>query len=58
VVSQPPRAFKLDRNGVTARLLKRHYRRVARVCGHPVLLARGARARPAPPDPPACVVRT
>jgi hypothetical protein len=45
---QAPPAFGLDKGGATGQLLARHYTRVARVCGHPLLLARGARARPAP----------
>jgi hypothetical protein len=45
---QAPPAFGLDKGGATGRLIARHYTRVARVCGHPLLLARGARARPAP----------
>jgi hypothetical protein len=48
VRAQPTTAFGLDRSGATARLLRRHYRRVARLCGHPVLLERGAGARPDP----------
>ena len=55
---QKPRAFKLDRSGATALLLQRHYRQVGRVCGRPVLLARGAKARPAPARVPPCEVRT
>jgi hypothetical protein len=54
---QSPHAFGLDPLGVTRRLLTRNYRRVATVCGHPLLLARGARAKPPPPrypTPAAC----
>jgi hypothetical protein len=43
------RAFGLDRDGATARLLAAHYRRVGNVCGFNILLARGATAAPAPP---------
>ncbi|MBX5469426.1 MAG: hypothetical protein IRZ21_05955 [Thermoleophilaceae bacterium] len=42
------RSLGIDRRGTTARLLAAHYRQVATVCGHAILLARGARARPAP----------
>ncbi|MEA2468051.1 MAG: hypothetical protein QOJ57_2177 [Thermoleophilaceae bacterium] len=45
---QSTRAFGLDRSGATKRLVARNYTRVATVCGHPLLLARGASARPAP----------
>jgi hypothetical protein len=41
----------LDASGATNRLLVAHYRKVATVCGDPVLLARGAAAAPAPPGP-------
>lgn len=51
---QGPRAFSLDSNGATGRLLRREYRAVGRVCGHKVLLARGARAQPPPPDARSC----
>jgi hypothetical protein len=51
---QGTRAFRLDRDGVTKRLLTLHYRRFATVCGSRLLLARGAAARPAPPGHPAC----
>lgn len=46
VEAQTPRSFGLDRSGETARLLEREYRRAARVCGLPVLLARSAGPRP------------
>jgi hypothetical protein len=46
--AQGARSFGLDRSGATRRLLTEHYRRVATVCGTKVLLARGARALPAP----------
>jgi hypothetical protein len=52
---QGDRAFGLDRTGVLRHLLGRDYRRVATVCGRPVLLARGAQARPAPPGATDCV---
>jgi hypothetical protein len=45
-----PHEFGLDRNGTTKRLLARHYRTVANVCGSELLLARGARVGPAPAD--------
>lgn len=48
VEAQATTAFGLDRSGATARLIARHYRRVARPCGRPVLLARNAGARPDP----------
>jgi hypothetical protein len=48
VEAQRPRSFGLDRSGETARLLARYYRRAARPCGRPVLLARSAGARPDP----------
>ena len=54
---QGDRAFGMDRSGVLRRLLTRDYRRVATVCGRPVLLARGARARPAPPGATRCTAR-
>jgi hypothetical protein len=47
-------AFGLDASGATRRLLSRHYRRVATVCGTPLLLARSARALPAPSGSLAC----
>jgi hypothetical protein len=43
-----PGDYGLDPAGRTAALLRRDYRRVARVCGTPILLARGSRARAAP----------
>lgn len=46
---QPFRSFGLDRSGATRRLVAANYRRVGRVCGHSVLLARGAQAKPPPP---------
>jgi hypothetical protein len=49
VRAQGPRSFRLDRSGATKRLLARHYRQVAVVCGTPVLLERGAPARPPQP---------
>lgn len=45
---QHPSAFGLDKDGVTRRLLARDYRRVATVCGHPLLLARGVQERSVP----------
>lgn len=57
VKADRPRAFQLDKSGVTNRLLQTHYRRVATVCGFPVLLARGAVAAPAPP-PVGCAPRS
>ena len=42
------RAFGLDGSGATQRLLTSHYRLAGTVCGERVLLARGARALPAP----------
>ncbi|MEA2413141.1 MAG: hypothetical protein QOC77_3702 [Thermoleophilaceae bacterium] len=48
VQADRPRAFGLDKSGVTKRLLHAHYRRVATVCGFPVLLERGAATAPAP----------
>jgi hypothetical protein len=50
---QSTRGFGLDRSGATLRLLHRHYRRFATVCGHPLLLERGAAARPTSAGPPA-----
>jgi hypothetical protein len=41
-------SFGLDRSGATNALLLKHYRRVTKVCGFPVLLERGAGAGPAP----------
>lgn len=49
-----PNAFDLDASRATRRLLDKHYRHVATVCGTPLLLARGARALPAPGGPFAC----
>lgn len=51
VRQQPTGAFGLDPSGSIRRSLRRHYRVVAHVCGRPVLLARGAPARPAPAVP-------
>ena len=48
VRAQGARSFGLDRSGETRRLLRQHYRQVATVCGTKLLLARGARALPAP----------
>ena len=48
VTWQRDSAFGLDRSGLLRRVLARHYRRVATVCGRPILLADGAPARPAP----------
>jgi hypothetical protein len=45
-------SFGFDPRGRTAALLARRYRTVARVCGTPILLARGAPARPAPAAAP------
>jgi 4-amino-4-deoxy-L-arabinose transferase-like glycosyltransferase len=49
-----PKEFGLDASGATRRLLAQHYRRVATVCGTPLLLARAARTLPAPGGPFAC----
>jgi hypothetical protein len=51
---QPTHAFGLDRNGATKRLVARDYQRVATLCGHPLYLARGATARPAPAGSEGC----
>lgn len=48
VKAQSTKRWGLDRSGETARLLRLHYRRVARTCGIPVLLARDAGPRPEP----------
>lgn len=45
---QHTKAFGLDRSGATKRLVATNYRRVATVCGHSLMLARGASARPIP----------
>jgi 4-amino-4-deoxy-L-arabinose transferase-like glycosyltransferase len=45
-------AFAVDPTGATRRLLHANYRRVAKICGQPLWLARGARALPAPPGQP------
>ncbi|MEA2427020.1 MAG: hypothetical protein QOF37_648 [Thermoleophilaceae bacterium] len=50
---QHHRAFNQDRDGKTKLLIEAHYRRVATVCGRPVLLANGATAKP-PPRPISC----
>jgi hypothetical protein len=57
VKADRPRAFGLDKSGATSLLLKTHYRRVATICGFPVLIARGAAAGPAPP-PVGCAPRS
>jgi Dolichyl-phosphate-mannose-protein mannosyltransferase len=49
-----PNEFGLDASGATRRLLNKHYRRVATVCGIPLLLARGTHPLPAPGGPLAC----
>lgn len=49
-----PRGYGLDPGGATGRLLTAHYRRVAHVCGRPILLARGAPAKPPPPMTSRC----
>jgi hypothetical protein len=49
-------SFGLGGNGATARLLKDHYRHVTNVCGQPILLARGARAKPPPPMTGSCEI--
>jgi hypothetical protein len=51
---QTHRAFGLDPNGATERALKRNYTRVAKVCGQPLFLARGAQSRRAPAPPRDC----
>jgi hypothetical protein len=38
---EPTSAYGLDTRGATERLLDRHYREVANVCGYPILLERG-----------------
>jgi hypothetical protein len=43
-----PGDYGLDARGRSKALLRRYYRPVARVCGTPILLARGSGARPAP----------
>lgn len=48
VVWQAPDSVGLDPSGLTARILARHYRHDATVCGHQILVARGARGRPGP----------
>jgi 4-amino-4-deoxy-L-arabinose transferase-like glycosyltransferase len=48
VRAEGPHAFGLDTTGATKRLLTQHYRAAGTVCGTRVLLARGARAHPAP----------
>lgn len=48
VKAQHERAFGLDPDGSIGRRLERAYRHEATVCGYPVLLARGADARPPP----------
>jgi hypothetical protein len=50
-------SFGLDRSGATKALLAKHYRRVTKVCGFPVLLERGAAAAPAP-GPALCPKKT
>jgi hypothetical protein len=54
VAQDSPNAYGLDRSGKTRRLLHRFYHQVARICSVPVLLARGAQARPAPVGPSRC----
>ncbi len=44
---EPSDAYGLDAGGVTASLMRRHYRVVGQVCGTPVLLERGL-SRPGP----------
>lgn len=51
VVWQPAKAYGLDPHGATRRLLSRNYTQVATVCGHRLMLARGAPERHAPPAP-------
>lgn len=48
VMWQSADSVGLDRSGLTARLLARHYRHDATVCGHRILVARGARGKPGP----------
>jgi hypothetical protein len=48
VKADSPHSFGLDRSGVTKRLLTQHYRRLDKVCGIPLLLAKGAQVLPAP----------
>jgi hypothetical protein len=57
VKAQPTTAWGLDRSGATARLLRHYYRRVARTCGKPVLLARAAGPRPDPGLTESCRAR-
>jgi hypothetical protein len=57
IISQDgPRGYRLDSSGATARLITLHYRRVARVCTRPILLARGAPAKPPPPMTGSCEI--
>ncbi|MCW2991765.1 MAG: hypothetical protein JWM73_2359 [Solirubrobacterales bacterium] len=48
---QSTRAFGLDRDGLTRRILAARYRPVGSVCGHRVLLARSAGSRVVAPAP-------
>jgi hypothetical protein len=57
IKAQSTKAWGLDRSGATARLLRRYYRRVARVCNKPVLLARGAGPRANPRLTETCKAR-
>jgi 4-amino-4-deoxy-L-arabinose transferase-like glycosyltransferase len=52
---QTTRGFGLDRTGATKRALARYYRPVTTVCGHPLLLARGAPSRHVSPAARRCL---
>ena len=49
VRAEGPRAFGLDKAGITKRLVATHYSSVGRICGSVLLLAHGAHVRAAPP---------
>jgi hypothetical protein len=51
-----PNSYGMSGHGATAALLTRHYRVVARVCGHRILLERGAPSRPPPPMTGPCEI--
>jgi hypothetical protein len=56
IAQDKPRGYGLDPSGATGRLVREHYRVVARVCRKPILLERGKPARAAPRMVRSCVI--
>jgi hypothetical protein len=58
VMADTTHTFGLDQTGQTQRVLKRNYRRAARICGIRILLARGSGPRPNIPFREPCQILT